>query len=137
MMGTVDASLPELEARRAQLLDALAATGDSRRGSVSVNYRRCGKANCACANPAHPGHGPRQLWTHTVPGGKTKGRQLAAGEVGKVTAEVANYRRFKNVIDKLIEVNEDICEARPAWPLAGSQDDPADTGREKGGSPHG
>jgi len=51
-------SLPELET------DAqLAAVGDFRRGSVSKNYRKCGKPNCVCAQPDHPGHGPRFLWT--------------------------------------------------------------------------
>jgi hypothetical protein len=25
--------------------------------------RRCGKPNCVCAQPDHPGHGPRYLWT--------------------------------------------------------------------------
>ncbi len=49
-------SLEEMEAERAGLYEQLAATGDFRRGSVSENYRRCGKPNCACAAPGHPGH---------------------------------------------------------------------------------
>ena len=52
-------SLPELEAGRDLLYTRLAATGDFRRGSVSENYRKRGKPNCACAQPGHPGHGPR------------------------------------------------------------------------------
>ena len=52
-------SLPELEALRDRLYARLATVGDFRRGSVSVNYRRCGKPNCACADQDHPGHGPR------------------------------------------------------------------------------
>ena len=75
----------------------LAATGDFRRGSISENYRRCGKPNCACAQPDHPGHGPRYLWTRTVAGRGTKGRQLSAGEVDKVRGELANYQRFAEV----------------------------------------
>jgi hypothetical protein len=43
------ASLDDLEAQRERLYDQLAATGDFRRGSISENYRRCGKPNCACA----------------------------------------------------------------------------------------
>ncbi|HUY45782.1 MAG TPA: DUF6788 family protein [Streptosporangiaceae bacterium] len=38
--------LAELEARRARLFERLAAIGDFRRGSISENYRRCGKPNC-------------------------------------------------------------------------------------------
>ncbi len=49
-------SLPELEGERDRRLARLAALGDFRRGSVSENYRRCGKPNCACAAPDHPGH---------------------------------------------------------------------------------
>jgi len=63
-----DPPLPELEAERERLYEQLAATGDFRRGSISKNYRRCGKPNCACAQPDHPGHGPRYLWTRSVPG---------------------------------------------------------------------
>ena len=54
-------SLPELEAVRERLYAQLTEVGDFRRGSVSENYRRCGKPNCACAQPDHPGHGPRFL----------------------------------------------------------------------------
>lgn len=80
-------SLEDLEQRRARLYDQLAATGDFRRGSISENYRRCGKPNCVCAQEGHPGHGPRYLWTRTVAGRGTKGRQLSVEEVDKVRAE--------------------------------------------------
>ncbi|VBA32427.1 hypothetical protein LAUMK4_05758 [Mycobacterium persicum] len=128
-----DASLDDLEQRRARLYEQLAATGDFRRGSISENYRRCGKPNCVCAQPDHPGHGPRYLWTRTVAGRGTKGRQLSAAEVGKVRAELANYQRFAAVSEQIMEVNEAICEARP--PGAAATAPPAvTTGDEKGGS---
>jgi Family of unknown function (DUF6788) len=50
-------SLPELEAERERLYAQLSSVGDFRRGSVTENYRKCGKPNCACAQPDHPGHG--------------------------------------------------------------------------------
>ena len=71
-------SLPELEAERDRLYAQLSMVGDFRRGSVTENYRRCGKPNCACAQPGHRGHGPRFLWTRTARGRGTVGRQLAA-----------------------------------------------------------
>lgn len=126
-------SLEELEQRRAQLYDRLAAAGDFRRGSISENYRRCGKPNCACAQPDHPGHGPRYLWTRTVAGRGTKGRQLSAAEVDKVRGELANYERFAQVSEQIVEVNEAICEARPPN-RAASAPPAATTGDEKGGS---
>ena len=130
-------SLGELESQRHELYERLAEVGDFRRGSVSENYRRCGKANCACAGPDHPGHGPRFLWTRTVPGRqRSRGRQLDRSEVGKVRGELANYHRFAEISDQIVEVNEAICEARP--PGASVSAPPAAPVRgpdgEKGGS---
>ena len=123
-------SLPELEQQRAQLYQRLAATGDLRPGSINPTYRKCGKSNCACAQPDHRGHGPRWLWTRSV-GGKTRTRQLSASELEKVRAELANYKRFCELSEQIVEVNEAICEARPL-PVA-AQQAPAGPAGEKGG----
>ncbi|MGH3190367.1 MAG: DUF6788 family protein, partial [Streptosporangiaceae bacterium] len=104
--------LDDLERQRAELYAQLAGTGDFRPGSVNETWRRCGKPDCACAQPGHPGHGPRYLWTRSA-GGKTRSRQLAAAELGKVRREIANYRQFAAVTEQLVQVNEAICEARP------------------------
>jgi hypothetical protein len=124
-------SLSELEQQRAQLYARLAASGDFRPGSINATYRKCGKPNCACARPGHPGHGPRWLWTRSA-GGRTRSRQLAAAEVDKVRAELANYKEFAALAEQIVAVNEAICEARPAasaTPLS-----PAGRAGEKGGS---
>jgi len=123
-------SLRELEAERDRLFAQLSAVGDFRRGSVSENYRKCGKPNCACAQPDHRGHGPRFLWTRTARGRGTVGRQLAAGEVEKVRREVARHAEFASVSEQIAEVSEKICEARPA---AGT-DAPSVPDGGKGGS---
>ena len=128
-----DDSLEDLEQRRERLYAELAGTGDFRRGSISENYRRCGKPNCVCTQPDHPGHGPRYLWTRTVAGRGTKGRQLSVDEVDQVRAELANYHRFAAVSEQIVEVNEAICEARPPNPAA-TAPPAATTGDEKGGS---
>jgi hypothetical protein len=123
-------SLPELEAERDRLYAQLSAVGDFRRGSVSVNYRRCGKPNCACAAPDHSGHGPRFLWTRSEGRRKRVGRQLAAAEVAKVRRELARHAEFTALSERIVEVNEQICEARPA----SAADAPPVPGGEKGGS---
>jgi len=127
-------SLPELETRRARLYARLAAIGDFRRGSISENYRRCGKPNCACARPEHPGHGPRYLWTRTVAGRGTRGRQLSAAEVGKVRAELDRYQEFADLTEQIVAVNEAICEARPVPSAAVGDPGSPPPGGEKGGS---
>lgn len=106
-------SLPELEAERERLYAQLSEVGDFRRGSVSENYRKCGKPNCACAQPGHPGHGPRFLWTRTARRQGTRGRQLVASEVEKVRGELAVYQEFASLAEQIVEVNEAICETRP------------------------
>jgi len=123
-------SLSELEAERDRLYAQLSVVGDFRRGSVSENYRKCGKPNCVCVQPGHPGHGPRFLWTRAARGRGTVGRQLAAGEVDRVRREVARHGEFAAICEQIAEVNEKICEARPA---AGT-DAPAAPGAEKRGS---
>jgi len=125
-----DPSLPELEAERDRLYAQLSAVGDFRRGSVSENYRKCGKPNCGCALPGHRGHGPRFLWTRTVRGHGTVGRPLVAGEVQAVRREVARHAEFAAISEQIAEVNEKICESRAAPGL----DAPSVREGEKGGS---
>ncbi len=89
------------------------ALGDFRRGGISVNFRKCGKANCRCADPDHPGHGPQYLWNATI-GGQSRARNLRLGpELQKVGREVEAYRRFVELCRELVEVNEQICGLRP------------------------
>ena len=123
-------SLPELVAERDRLYAQLSVVGDFRRGSVSENWRKCGRPNCACAIPDHPGHGPRFLWTRSEGRRKKVGRQLAAAEVGKVCREIDRHAEFEAIAGQIAEVNEKICEARPA----GGTDAPSGTEGEKGGS---
>jgi len=126
-------SLPELEQQRAELFARLAATGDLRPGSVNATYRRCGKPNCACARPGHPGHGPRWLWTRSA-AGRTRSRQVAPGELDKVRAELANYREFAALSEQIVALNEAICEARPV-PAASQAPEPEGQKGFAAGSP--
>ncbi len=123
-------SLPELEAERDRLYAQLSAVGDFRRGSVTENWRKCGKPNCACAAPDHRGHGPRFLWTRSEGRRKRVGRQLAAAEVAKVCRELARHAEFTATVERIVEVNEQICEGRPV----SAADAPPVPGGEKGGS---
>ena len=118
MPGTLEA----LEARRDKLSQQLRDLGDFRRGTISINFRRCGKANCACARADHPGHGPQYLWHATI-AGKSCARNLRLGpELQKVSQEVENYRRFVAWSQELVEVNERICEHRPVQEIKDEQE---------------
>lgn len=113
-------TLEELEGRRRKLYRELGELGDFRRGTISANFRKCGKAYCACDKPGHPGHGPQYLWNATI-GGKSRAQNLRLGpELEKVEREVANYQRLVRWWDQWVEVNEKICHLRPVRPI---QDD--------------
>jgi hypothetical protein len=106
-------SLAVLEERRQRLYQQLAAIGDFRPGMISVNYRKCGRKNCRCAQPGQAGHGPQYLW-NTTQQGKSRAQNLRLGpELEKVEQEVANYRRFVEVCGELVQLNEQICRLRP------------------------
>ena len=106
-------TLEGLEEQRRQIHRQIAETGDFRRGIISVNYRKCGKPNCACARRGHPGHGPQYLWNTTV-GGKSRAANVPLGPaLEKVQQEIDNYRRFVELTRELVEVSEKICQLRP------------------------
>ena len=107
-------TLSELETRRRELFQELAALGDFRPGMISVNHRKCGKLNCACAQPGHKGHGPQYLW-NTTQNNRSRSQVIRLGpELEKVERELANYRRFGELCSELVATNEQICRLRPA-----------------------
>ena len=105
--------LEELEAERRRLYEELAQVSDFRRGTIAENYRTCGKPNCCCAEAEHPGHGPQYLLMTKVEG-RSRAQNLRAGaELEKTRREVENQRRFRDLVQKIVAVNERICAARP------------------------
>ena len=115
-------TVESLEQRKQDLCQQLAGLGEFRRGTLSVNYRRCGKPNCACARPDHPGHGPQYLWNATIEG-KSRAKNVALGpELEKIGQEVENYRRFQRWLEQWVEVNERLCQFRPMPEVAGEKE---------------
>lgn len=109
----MEETLESLEKKRKDLHRKLETVGNFRRGTISVNYRRCGKKNCICAKPGHPGHGPQYLWNTTIKG-KSYAKNLKLGpELQKYMEETANYRNFLRLCEELVQLNERVCELRP------------------------
>lgn len=110
-------TLEALELQRTQLYQRLQAVGDFRPGIISVNFRKCGRKNCACARKGHPGHGPQYLW-NTTQRGESRAQNLHLGaELEKVRKELENHRIFLRLCQQLVEVNEKICRLRPVQPV--------------------
>lgn len=115
-------TVESLEQRKQDLCQQLAGLGEFRRGTLSVNFRRCGKSNCACARPDHPGHGPQYLWNATIEG-KSRAKNVALGpELEKIGQEVENYRRFQRWLEQWVEVNERLCQFRPMPEVEGEKE---------------
>lgn len=103
-------SIRSLDQQRRTLFRKLGKIGNFRRGSISVNYRKCGKKNCACAKEGNPGHGPQFLWSTTIKG-KSYTKQLKVGPVlQKYVEENENYRTFQRLCEEIIQVSEKISD---------------------------
>jgi hypothetical protein len=109
----MEETLESLEAKRKSVYQKLGEIGDFRRGIISVNYRKCGKKNCACAKPGQVGHGPQYLWNTTIKG-KSYAKSLRLGpELQKYMEETARYREFLRLCGELVQLNEEISDLRP------------------------
>jgi hypothetical protein len=107
-------SLPDLESHRAELLKQLGTLGDLRSGSISDTTGLCGKSNCRCHRPGQPPHGPNPRLTYKREG-KTVTESLPdSATQKKAEREIAEFRRFGQLIREFVEVNALICRARPA-----------------------
>jgi hypothetical protein len=118
----MEETLIDCERKRDALVDSLKELGDFRRGSITVNYRKCGKSNCACAREGHPGHGPQYLWSATIKG-KSYAKNLKLGpEMQKYEEETSRHRRFVELCDEIMRVNERICDLRPVPEVKGDKE---------------
>ena len=103
-------SIGLMEQRKA-LLAALAGIGEFRPGTLQARYRKCGKATCHCAREGDPGHGPKWVLTRTVDGGR-RNWSIPDAALTDARAQVAEYRRFRQLTRELTEVSERLCAAR-------------------------
>lgn len=120
---TLPHDIDTLGNQRDQLRHQLAEIGDLRPGSLVPSYRKCGKPTCRCSTKGHPGHGPHWILTHKVKG-KTRTRVIPSSEVEKTRAQIAECQRLRRLVGELVEVSEELCQARieQSRPEAGEGD---------------
>jgi hypothetical protein len=115
-------SLQALESQRAELVKQIAALNDLRSGSISDTTGRCGKSNCRCHQPGQPAHGPNPRLTYKDQGKTVTESLPTTAARKKAEREIAEFRRFEQLIRAFIEVNSKICCARSAEQGPASQE---------------
>ena len=106
-------SLPVLERERAEIQRQISGLGDMRAGSITTTGGRCGNRNCHCHEEGDPGHGPFYRLTRKVDGKTVTETFSTPAALRKAQQEVAEFHRFRELSQSLLEVNERVCRERP------------------------
>lgn len=114
-------SLEELAKQQAELRAALSQIADMRPGSLVERFRVCGKPTCHCSKKGSRGHGPSWSLTRAV-AGKTITKVIPPQAVETTRAQIAEYRRFRAITKALVELSEQLCDARLVQGQAASQE---------------
>ena len=105
-------SLSVLERKRSAVLEKIAALGDLRPGSLTTTRGKCGKSECCCKQPDHPGHGPHWRITYKADG-KTRTESLyEQAAIQKAEREIDEFRRFQLLSREFVDLSTQICRAR-------------------------
>ena len=90
----------EIEARRRQIIDEIAALGPTLPGSLVMRTSRCGNTGCRCRAEPPRLHGPYLAWTRSV-NGKTVTRSVSPEQAERYQAYIDNARRLRQLVDEL------------------------------------
>jgi len=94
----------QIARRLAHLRAVLAALGPMHPGSLSRQYNVCGRAGCRCKDAKRPRkHGPYYQLSYTWRG-KSTTRFVRAPQVGALRAKLANYRRFRGLVNEWVDL---------------------------------
>jgi len=100
-----------------------------RRGSLSVQYLRCNKPGCACADRTAARHGPYYRVVRVVDG-KTRSRHVPAASAELLRKQVEAGQQFRRHVETYWQACEQWADALLEAPQAASETEAA----KKGGS---
>lgn len=107
-------SLSALEGQRSEIQQKISGLGDMRSGSITTTGGRCGNPGCHCRKEGDTGHGPFYRLTRKIRGRTVTETFATSLALRKAQSEVAEFHRFRQLSQGLLEVNEKICQMRPA-----------------------
>jgi hypothetical protein len=95
-------SVQKIQKKIAAIKDQLLSLDRMRPGSLSRQYNTCGKTGCRCKDPENPKrHGPYYQLNYVFRG-KKKSQFIRAADVASVRAELANFKKFRQLTDRWI-----------------------------------
>ena len=92
-----------------------------RRGTFSVQYLKCNKPGCACADRPAARHGPYYRVVRVV-GGKTRSRHVSATHADVLRQQVEAGQKFRTHVDAYWQACEQWADAQLDAPEAASHE---------------
>ena len=94
--------------RRARLLAALPDLHQILRGTLVTRYRKCGRANCHCADPRDRGHGPAYYLVVTTGPGQTLQIYVPRQHQREIERWIRNFQRTRQTLEAISALNRSL-----------------------------
>ena len=99
------------ERHRTRLLARLPDLQQILRGTLVTRYRKCGRANCHCADPRDPGHGPAYYLMVTTGPGQTLQIYVPRQHRRAIQTWIRNFRRTRQTLEAISALNRRLLRA--------------------------
>jgi hypothetical protein len=120
-----------IPSRVVELAHQLADPMPMRRGTLSVQYVKCGKPGCRCGERPEARHGPYASVVRTV-GGKTRSQRAPAAKAEVLQRQVEAGQRFRQHIEQYWEA----CEQWADQELRAPEEAAIEKAEKKGSAKH-
>ena len=105
----------DIDVRRRQVTEQIAALGPTLPGSLVTRTSRCGNRGCRCHTDPDHRHGPYWTWTRSV-GGKTITRALTDEQAQRYRPWFDNTRRLRDLVEQLKQLALEQAATDDQWP---------------------
>ena len=105
-------TLKSLEKKIEKIKQQITTLGDMHPGSLSKQFNICGNPKCRCKDPDNPKkHGPYYQLSF-VHKGRSTSRFINKKFVAEVEKQLANYKKFKLLVDEWKELATELSKMR-------------------------
>lgn len=101
----------QLESQIDKVKRDLAALGDLRPGSLSVQYNVCGTPGCRCKADPPKKHGPYYQVSFSRKG-KSSSKFVKQEDLPTIRKQLKNYERMKELVDRWIDLATELSNLR-------------------------